>query len=59
MTKMNKRPPRFNPDYPEFIVPDVMCKTQMEIIDMVEAGTFKPGARMPEVEGSKAPQTKR
>ncbi len=41
MTKMNMRPPRFNPDYPGFIVPEVMCKTQMEIIDMVDNGTFK------------------
>ena len=41
MTKMNARPPRFNPDYPGFIVPEVMCKTQLEIIELVEAGTFK------------------
>jgi hypothetical protein len=40
MTKMNTRPPRFNPDYPGFIVPEVMCKTQMEIIEMVEKGEF-------------------
>jgi hypothetical protein len=38
---MNQRPPRFNPDYPGFIVPEAMCKTQLEIIDMVENGTFK------------------
>ena len=57
MTKMNTRPPRFNPDYPGFIVPEVMCKTQMEIIEMVEQGTFKPGAQRPEVEGREAPKT--
>jgi len=39
---MNQRPPRFNPDYPGFIVPEVMCRSQLEIIDMVEKGTFKP-----------------
>lgn len=38
---MNKRPPRFNPDYPGFIVPEAMCKTKLEIIDMVDNGTFK------------------
>jgi len=42
MAKMNTRPPRFNPDYPGFIVPEVMCKTQLEIIEMVNNGTFKP-----------------
>lgn len=41
MTKMNTRPPRFNPDYPGFIVPEVMCKTQLEIIEMVDNGTFE------------------
>lgn len=38
---MNQRPPRINDDYPGLIVPEVMCKTQLEIIEMVENGTFK------------------
>lgn len=37
---MNQRPPRINDDYPGFIVPEAMCKTQLEIIEMVEKGEF-------------------
>lgn len=55
---MNQRPPRINDDYPGLIVPEVMCKTQMEIIEMVDNGIFKPGAQRPEVEGREAPQSK-
>lgn len=41
MTKrLNQRPPRINDDYPGIIVPEVMCKTQMEIIEMIEKGEF-------------------
>ena len=38
---MNTRPPEINDDYPGLIVPEVMRKTQLEIIEMVEKGTFK------------------
>ena len=37
---MNQRPPRINDDYPGLIVPEAMCKTQLEIIEMVEKGEF-------------------
>jgi hypothetical protein len=41
MTKTVKRPPRWNPDYPGFIVPEAMCRTQEEIISLVEQGKFE------------------
>ena len=56
MTKMNTVPPEFNPDYPGFLVPKPFLKSQLEIIEMVDNGTFKPGAQRPELEGRKAPQ---
>ncbi len=57
MTKMNTVPPEFNPDYPGFLVPKPFLKSQLEIIEMVENGTFKPDAQRPEVEGREASQT--
>ena len=50
---MNQRPPRINDDYPGIIVPEVMCKTQMEIIEMVENGTFEPAKTIDNTETSK------
>ena len=38
---LNTRPPEINDDYPGLIVPEVMRKTQLEIIDMVEKGEFE------------------
>lgn len=39
--KTDTRPPRFNEDYPGMVVPEAMCRSQLDIIELVERGTFK------------------
>lgn len=40
--EFNGRPPKINPDYPGMEVPDVMLKSQAEIMDMAEKGELPP-----------------